>query len=323
MKNTIYMLAVLTLMMACGTATKEAAEESVEMPESTQKYNYSEAFEMGDFANYDIVRAWSEGVKAGDLDALSALLADSVTLNLWDGTVFNTTRDSVMNVVKGFFGEISDLSIIYHAGMAINSTDRGDAWGMTWQTEQYTDADGKLQRINLQENYRIVDGKIRAVTQYAQLVPEEAELEANNETDFTYSGSWVAADKRLTEAVLGWNNALATPTDLTTAASFLADTVTVIMWDGTIVDGPKDSVMTFVKEFVTGASRVTVDFDAIMAVRSTDMNQNVVMSWTEESWTDKEGNTEHMWIHEDYVREDGKIRIVQQYAMKEPPKEVL
>ena len=76
----------------------------------------------------------------------------------------------------------------------------------------------------------------------------------------------------------------------------------------------------FVKEFVSGAPSVTVEFDAIMAVHSTDRNSDVVLSWTEESWTDTDGNVEHMWIHEDYIMEDGKIRLVRQYAMKEAAK---
>ena len=89
------------------------------------------------------------------------------------------------------------------------------------------------------------------------------------------------------------------------------------MWDGTVVDGTKDSVMNFVKEFGAGAISAIIDFDAIMAVRSTDRNENVVMSWTDERWTDTDGKEEHMWIHEDYIIENGKIRMVRQYAMKE------
>jgi hypothetical protein len=226
-----------------------------------------------------------------------------------------------MNIVQGMLGSINDLEIITHAGMVINSTDQGDDWALGWATEQYTDAEGNPRRINFQENWLIENGKARSIRQYAQLIPEDAPpMIANNEAEFTYSGSWVAGDKSLTEAVLGWNNALATPTDLETAASFLADSVTVYMWDGTVVDGTKDVVMDFVKEFVTGASSVTVEFDAIMAVHSTDRNSDVVLSWTEESWTDAEGKEEHMWIHEDYIMENGKIRLVRQYALKEASK---
>jgi len=45
------------------------------------------------------------------------------------------------------------------------------------------------------------------------------------------------------------------------------------------------------------------------------------MSWTDERWTDAEGKEEHMWIHEDYIIENGKIRIVRQYAMKDATEE--
>ena len=54
-----------------------------------------------------------------------------------------------------------------------------------------------------------------------------------------------------------------------------------------------------------------------MPVRSTDRNENVVLSWTDERRTDTEGQEEHMSIHEDYIIKNGKIRMVRQYAMKE------
>ena len=321
MKNTLYIYVLLAFIMACSTATNEAAEETVEMPESTQKYNYSGSFEMGDEANYDIVRQWNQAFKKRDTEALGNLLTDSVSVYLWDGTIYNTTKDSLINAIKGYLSVVTNLDIIYHAGMAINSTDQGEDWGLIWATEKYTDPEGKPMRINFQESYLIENDKIKSVRQYAQMIAEDAPpVEANNEAEFTYSGSWVAGDKGLTEVVLGWNNALATPTDLEAAASYLADSVTIYMWDGTVVDGTKDSFMDSVKEFVTGVASVTVGFDAIMAVRSTDRNTDVVMSWTEESWTDADGNVEHMWIHEDYIMENGKIRMVQQYALKDPPK---
>ena len=308
-------------MMACGTATKESEEEVVEVPESTQKYNYSGSFEIGANANYDVVRQWNEAMKQGDMEIVSSLLADSISVYLWDGMIFNTTRDSLMTVVKSYLDAAGDIEIIYHAGLAINSTDRGDNWALSWATEQYTDAEGKQERIVLQENYMIENGKVRSVRQYAQMIPETTELAVAGDRDFTYSGSFEKADDGLTDAILGWNNALSTPTDLETAATFLADSVTIFMWDGTIVNGSKDSVMNFVKQYVTGASSVKVDFDAITAVRSTDRNEDWVLSWTDERWTDTEGKEEHMWIHEDYRMEKGKIRLVRQYGMKEASEE--
>ena len=322
MKNTIYIYVALAFIMACGTATKESAEEVVEMPESTQKYNYSGSMVMGDEANYDVVQQWNDAFKLRDMDALAGLLADSISIYLWDGVIFNTTKDSIITVIKGYMASVTDLNIVYHAGMAINSPEQGDDWGLIWATEQYIDADGKQLQINFQENYLIENGKIRSMRQYAQLMPEGTPLlEQNTEGEFSYSGSFVKADNSLTEAVLGWNNALASPSDLETAATYLADSVTVYMWDGTVVDGTKDSVMNFVKEFVAGASSIKVDFDAIMAVHSTDRNQDVVMSWTDERWTDTDGKEEHMWIHEDYIMENGKIRLVRQYAMKDAAEE--
>ena len=318
MKKLINACVALAFMVACGTVTKEPPEEAVETPKETQKYNYSGTFEMGNEANFDVIRQWNQGLVDGDEEKLAAFLADSVSVYMWDGMIFDTTRDSLMTIVKGYLESVNNFEIIYNAGMAVNSPNQDDEWAFSWTTEQYTDSDGKPMRINLQENWLIKNGKVRSIRQYAQMIPESMPpIVANNEDEFSFSGSWVKADDGLKEAVLGWNNALASPTDFESAASYLADSVTVYMWDGSVVDGTKDSVMNVVKEFVGGATNLKVDFDAAMAVHSTDRNADVVMSWTEESWTNAEGKEEHMWIHEDYVLENGKIRLVYQYVMKD------
>jgi hypothetical protein len=319
MKYLIYVCAALVFVMACGPTNKESTkEESTEVPKETQKYNYSGSFEMGDKANFDIIRQWNNGILAGDSEKLASLLADSVTINLWDGVIYNTTRDSIMTLVSGYLESVTNIEIMYNAGMAINSLKQMDNWGLIWTTEQYIDSEGKSQRIHLQENWFIENGKVRSITQYAQMIPESVPpIMANDDEEFSYSGSWEKADDGLKEVVLGWNNALASPTDLEAAAGFLADSVTVFMWDGSVVDGTKDSVMNVVKEFLAGSSNIKVEFDAMMAVHSTDRNSDVVMSWTDERITVLEGNEERIWIHEDYVLENGKIRVVYQYGMKQ------
>ena len=109
MKNTIYIYVALAFMVACGTANKEEAEEVVEMLEETQVYNYSGMFEMGDQANYDIVRQWNDAIKQGDKETLATLLADSVTIYLWDGMIFDTTRDSLMVAIDGYLSSVRHL----------------------------------------------------------------------------------------------------------------------------------------------------------------------------------------------------------------------
>lgn len=321
MNRLIYITTGLLFMTACGTTTNEHTEEVYTEPEVTQKYNYSGLFEIGDRSNYNIVREWNEAMRANDKETISNLLADSVSIYLWDGMIFNTTKDSLLVAIEGYLESIENLNIVYHAGIAVKSIDQEDDWGLSWATENYVYKNGEKERVVLQENYLIKNGKIRTIRQYGQTIPDSIELGGNSEeVEFTYSGAFVKADDGLKDAVLGWNNALATPTDLALASTFLADSVTVYMWDGSIIDGTKDSVMNVVKQFVSGASSVTVNFDAIFAVTSTDRNENWVLSWTDELWTDKVGKEEHMWIHEDYLLEDGKIRMVRQYAMKDAKK---
>lgn len=321
MNRLIHTAAGLLFMAACGTTTNENTEEVYTEPEVTQKYNYSGLFDIGDRANYDIVRQWNEAMRVRDRETISNLLADSVSVYLWDGMIFDTTKDSLMAAIEGYFESFEEINIIYHAGIAVKSTDQEENWGLSWTTETYVDKEGKKERIVLQENFLIENGKIRSVRQYGQVIPDEVELSGNTEeVEFTYSGAFVKADNGLTDAVLGWNNALASPSDLELASTFLADSVTIYMWDGSVIDGTKDSVMNVVKQFVSGASSITVNFDAIMPVTSTDRNENWVLSWTDERWTNEKGEEEHKWIHEDYLLEDGKIRMMRQYAMKDAKK---
>jgi hypothetical protein len=66
-------------------------------------------------------------------------------------------------------------------------------------------------------------------------------------------------------------------------------------------------------------SKVDLTYTAAVPVNNTDQNHEWVFSWTDETYTLKNGNVEHAFFHEDYRLERGKIREVFQYARKSAP----
>ena len=118
--------------------------------------------------------------------------------------------------------------------------------------------------------------------------------------------------------VMQWNKWMGEG-KIDSAASYLADSVHIILNDGTEFNTTADSI----KKVLTGwrAAMKTADIKYIYAMPVTmiDKKHEWVFSWTDETYTYNDGKTEHILIHEDYRMENGKIREVLQYGQKEMP----
>ena len=55
--------------------------------------------------------------------------------------------------------------------IAVDNKDVGDEWVIQWTTESYFYKTGKSETVNLNESYRLVNGKVREISQYARVVP--------------------------------------------------------------------------------------------------------------------------------------------------------
>jgi len=131
------------------------------------------------------------------------------------------------------------------------------------------------------------------------------------ESRYTYSNSFEMADKANLEIVRNWNNAIV-DMDLDLAFSYVADSIDVILADGSTFDTTRDSLRIVFNQFMEEFSNINVDFIAGVTVTSTDMNDTWVLSYTDEYFTSEEGE-ERSIIHELYRIVDGKIRSVYQY----------
>ena len=59
----------------------------------------------------------------------------------------------------------------YNAIIAVDNKDAGDEWVIQWIKETYHFKGGKSETHLLNESYRLVNGKIREISQYARAVP--------------------------------------------------------------------------------------------------------------------------------------------------------
>jgi len=134
--------------------------------------------------------------------------------------------------------------------------------------------------------------------------------------EVSYKGTPVIGSMKNAKIVMEWNKAFS---ELNPEIGvFLADTVTWHMADGTELTATRDSAMVQIKKFMGSLSNMKIEYVAIMPADNPDQKHEWVFSWTDETYTYKDGKVEQQSIHEDYRIEGGKIREIFQYARKTP-----
>jgi hypothetical protein len=97
--------------------------------------------------------------------------ADTVTVYLTDGTVIKG-KDSSLAGAKRYRGSLASAKSTIDAWVPLRSTDRNEDWVAIWGTETDTWANGKVEKMQIHEVWRInKDGKIDAVRQYSAKPP--------------------------------------------------------------------------------------------------------------------------------------------------------
>ena len=314
------LFALLIFCFSCGSQTSEQIEKSVK---SKNTFRNSRSFEMSDKNIKQLIKDWNHSLSSKDLDAAAALLADSVSVFLWDGSYYNTTRDSIILMLKDYVEKYSNVNVALVAGLAVRSKDTGEYWGLSWISETYTTDSGTAADLMLQESFLIQDGKIRSIRQYAQKYSENPSAtspvnQEKEEPEYTYSGSFEMDDDELKEIVNDWITALSTPSDFEMAASFLADSVHIFAATGDYIFGDRDSAMVYITQRITEYTKFEIEFVQSIAVKSTDRDQTWVLLWTEVTQTNQAGEEEIVFIHADYLIESNKISRIRRYSRTRP-----
>lgn len=129
----------------------------------------------------------------------------------------------------------------------------------------------------------------------------------------SYSSKFGMADPSFSEKVLTlWkdyeNNTLDSHAEL------IADTVTMILQQGAVVKGRAENLKG-AKDFRASIKDYKVVLEAWMSVKSLDKNENIVLVWGNESFTDKDGKQVKARVHEVWAfNKAGKISLMMQYS---------
>lgn len=134
-------------------------------------YNYKKA-EIGNYENMVTVMKWNKFLGEKKVDSACALLADSVTIYLADGTMSNTVRDSVKAQIGAFINSMKTITIKYMYALPLNAVfeNKTEEWVESVTDEEYFFKDGKHQHSYFSEDYRMENGKIRLVYQYERKI---------------------------------------------------------------------------------------------------------------------------------------------------------
>ncbi len=171
MKTTLAVLALISF-IACNQPATEKAATSTEDAAVTlpAKIMYEGKAAIGNMANLATVMHWNKFMIAGQVDSAGTLIADTLTTTLGDGKSMTLVHDSAIAMLKQWRGTMDSANQVYGAAFPVDNTTKGDEWVLQWTTETYHLKTGKTEKYSLFESYRMKDGKIREISQFARPV---------------------------------------------------------------------------------------------------------------------------------------------------------
>ncbi|HTF21392.1 MAG TPA: hypothetical protein VK658_25115 [Chryseolinea sp.] len=167
MRTVVTLMALSIVAFACAPKTVEeptAPEETVAIP---LEYTYKGTAAVGKMKNVQVVAECSKRVSELNPD-VGEFLADSVHWIMSDGMEINASRDSALVVLKGFLGSLTSMKVVYITQVAVDNVDAKHEWVFSWSDETYTFKDGTVEHAALHEDFRLENGKIREILQYAR-----------------------------------------------------------------------------------------------------------------------------------------------------------
>ena len=136
-----------------------------------------------------------------------------------------------------------------------------------------------------------------------------------------YSSKFVMDDPKNAESLLtlwkDWDNG-----DLSVHKDLFADSMSMTFADGSMMNASRDSALAAAQKMRNNLASAVSSVDAIMAVKSTDKNENWAIIWGKEVDTDKKGKVDSTYLQETWrFNKDGKTDLMFQYKQAiHPPK---
>jgi len=137
----------------------------------------------------------------------------------------------------------------------------------------------------------------------------------------SYSSKFVMDHPKNAETVLklwkDWDGG-----DLMVSKDLFADSISLHLGDGSSMQGNKDSILAGMQQFRNTIASAVSTVNAVMAVRSTDKDENWALIWGKEVDTDKKGKVDSFYLQETWrFNKAGKADLMFQYRQAgNPPK---
>jgi len=295
-------LFICFVFIAVITACTNRPQESTDTEIPNSRFNYSSTFTIADAANSEVVRKWNNALVAGNIEEAFSYVADSLEVVLSDGSAYHSTRDSLKAVVSQMMASVDNVKVGYIAAIPVKSTDRNATWVVSY-THESMSVEGHSNHQYTHELYQMVNGKIRTIYAFVRVAPEDDKFTDNTE-GYSYSGSFEVLSPDRINIVTSWYDSLF-KNNYSVADQFISDSVDLYI-DGVTMKITRDSLVSIYKSMLD-ASKIEIEYNAGLAVRSTDKNDEWIMLWYNETVTNSEG-AEKAGNHELYRIVDNKIR---------------
>ena len=141
----------------------------------------------------------------------------------------------------------------------------------------------------------------------------------NSPYDIQYSSKFIMGNPKYAEGVLtlwkDFDNG-----NLSAHKDFFADSITAILSSGAHMHSSRDSVLATIQKYRNSLAAAVDRVDAVMAVRSTDKNEDWVLIWGMETDSYKNGKIDSVNLQETWrINKDGKADLLMQYARPAAP----
>lgn len=162
------------------------------------------------------------------------------------------------------------------------------------------------QKVKVKENKTVIKGNMNAAN---KMYPYTA----------MYSSKFVKGNDKYASMVLqAWKGY--DDNNFDGMGAMFADTVKVILADGTFIQG-KDNAMKGIKDYRGSFADAKSVVHAWMPVRSVDRNEDWVLIWGDETDRKADGTTLTSGLHEAWqFNKDGKVVYIRQFAQAMPKK---
>jgi hypothetical protein len=134
--------------------------------------------------------------------------------------------------------------------------------------------------------------------------------------EVSYKGTPSIGDVNNVKVVMEWNKRISERNF--SLGDLLADTVTWHLADGMEMTAPRDPALVALNQMLSDLTEIKIKYISAIAVNNAEQKDEWVFSWTDETYTHKDGKIDHTLFHEDYRMENGKIREVFQFQRKDP-----